>query len=168
ERQPVERAVGLEFGDRELALIEQRAIGLTVGRIERFARNEAVEILPVIVISHIDDNSPVLVEDDGGPFMLHAAESGALDRNGIRLIGVDLDHPMETVHLVGLLLDIEPIVKAREAIIIGRLISDALHDLLVGRLCRIAAEEVISRLLASKDRAPRRVAAAAIGERALD
>ena len=82
QRQPVQVAIGVELGDRQLAVVEQVLVGLAVVGIERALGHEAVEVFEVIVVSQIDDDTPVLVDDGRGAFVRKAAERGALHRRG--------------------------------------------------------------------------------------
>ena len=103
QRQPGHRAVGVEAGDREHAVVENVLAGGGIGRVVGLGRDEAVDVFEIVVVAHVDDDAAVLVDNDGRGLVRHAAERGALHRLGGRIVRVDLDHPVEAVGLVRLL-----------------------------------------------------------------
>ena len=112
----VMRAVGVEACDREHAVVENVLAGGGVGRVVGLRRDEAVDVFEIVVVAHVDDDAAVLVEDHGRGLVRHAAERGALHRLGGRVVGIDLDHPVEAVGLVRLLVEVEAVVEAGAAI----------------------------------------------------
>ena len=163
QRQPCHLAVGVELRDRQGALVEEVHVGLAVSGVDGAFGDEPVDVLEIIIVAEIDDHASVLVGDDRRAFVAEAAERGALHRHGVRVIGVDLDHPLEAVELVRLLLDVEAVVEAGEAVVILVAVADPLVAVFDRRLGRIAAEERGRPLLAGEHGAPRGDATGAVG-----
>src|SRR4029078_13670804 len=69
QRQPIHRAIGVVFGDRQGAFIKDVAVGAAVGEIDAFAGDEAIDIFKAFVVAGIDDIAAILVDDAGGSFM---------------------------------------------------------------------------------------------------
>src|SRR5882724_11825080 len=63
ERQPIERAVGIEAAGVERAVVEQVLVGGAIGRVDGVAADELVDIFEVVVVAEIDHRAAVLVED---------------------------------------------------------------------------------------------------------
>ena len=112
QRQPAQRALVVELGDGQDAVVEQVAIGGRVVRRKLLRGDKAVDVLEGLVVTRIDDDAAVRGDDAGRGFVFEAAQRGALDRRRFPIVGVDLDDPAEAVRLVRILLDVEAI-KAR-------------------------------------------------------
>jgi hypothetical protein len=78
ERQPVHRAIGIDLGHRQNAVIENVLARVEVCRIEFGVRDEAVHVFKVVVIAHIDHHPAILVQNDSGRLVRHAAKGRAL------------------------------------------------------------------------------------------
>ena len=80
QRHPVEGAVGAEFCDKQGAVIEQGRIGGAVIRIVASVGNEFIDIVEALVVTGIDHDAPVFVDNSGRAFVLEAAERRAFNR----------------------------------------------------------------------------------------
>ena len=110
ERQPLTRAVGVELGDVENAVVQ--GIDPSPARHSpRQVRHIAVDVFVPLVVAHVDDDLAVLRLLDPRPFMLETAERGALDGRRFRIERIDLHHPAEPVGFVGLGIGVEPRVS---------------------------------------------------------
>ena len=112
ERQPFDRAVLGELGDIERAVVEQVHVGGAVVRVELAGGDELVDVVEALVVAEIEDDAAVGGDDRFGTLMLEAAERGALLRQRVRVVDVDLDDPAEAVGLVRLLGEVEAVVVA--------------------------------------------------------
>src|SRR5829696_2383511 len=83
--------------------------------------DELVEVLEALIIAHVDGHPAVLGQRGGRPLVLHAPKRGALARNKVRVVGVDLDHPAEGERLVRLLGQVEAVVVALPLAVRGAL-----------------------------------------------
>ena len=131
--------------------------------------DELVEVVEALVVAQVEDDAPVLIDDAGRAFVLEATERRALDRGRVRVVGIVLDDPAETVRLVGLLAEVE----ARDRLVpgIAPLRLDAVTPVVsrLRRVSRVAAGEVaVEILLGHERRAPGSLAAGAIVDRAED
>ena len=165
QRQPGALVV-VEFGDIERAVVEQGAIRGAGGLIVSAVRDVLVQVIEALVVAGIDDQAAVLVDDRGGALVLEAAERGALDRDGSRIIGVVLDHPAEAVRLVRLLRHVEALDRlvpgvppVRNAVALVGLSERP-------RLGSGAAEIAVEVLLGHQHGAPGCLAAGAVVDRA--
>ena len=109
QRQPFGLAVVVEAGDVERAVVHQVLVGGTVVGVVRPRGDELVDIVEALVVAGVEHHAAVLGHRIGATLVLEAAERGALDRRRAGIVGIDLDHPAETVGLVGLLLDVEAV-----------------------------------------------------------
>ena len=97
--QPLARAICVEPRDMERTLVQQAAIG---GRgIIGLRGNELVDVFEARVVARVAHHGLA----GGGrrehdPLVCEAAERRALLRHGSRIIGVELDHPAESIGLV--------------------------------------------------------------------
>ena len=81
----------VELCDIEGALFKEFAVGFAARGIVSAVGNEFVEIFAALVITHIDDNAPVRIDDAFGVFVLEPAEACEFARRGIRFGGIDFD-----------------------------------------------------------------------------
>ncbi len=166
--QPGERAVGVEAGHRQRALVEQGHIGGAVLGVVSALGDESIDILVPLVVARIDRDPAIAAHHGRGALVLEAAERRMLYRRRGRIVGIVFDDPAEAIRFVRLLLDVEAgeIIAPRG--VHPRL--DAVTLIVRGfrRLLRIAVEETVEILLARKNRAPRGDAARAVVERAHD
>ena len=157
------RAVGIEACHVQRAVVQQRGVGLGAAGGDAVAADELVDVLEARVLAGIHHRAAVLGDGDPCAFVRGAAQRGALDRRARRVEGVDLDHPAETVELVGVLLRIEAFVVLGPAEEAG--LAQAPARLVgIGQLGAVEVEGEV--LLARQVGAPGRQAAGAVVQRA--
>ena len=107
-------------------------------------------------------------EDDFGirSFMFEAAKGGALNRHRSRIAGIDFDHSAEPVRLVRFFFEIEPVVMVGPGVAAFRLQAVSFVVESFTGLGRITAEISMEVLFCNQHRAPRRLPAGAIIDRA--
>ena len=176
QRQPLHAAVVVEAGHRQRALRQQAHVVRLVARPVGVLGDEAIDVVELRIIAGVDDDAAVLVDDRLRAFMPEAAERRVLDRRGGGIHGIDLDHPVEAIALVGFLVDVEALVElapavpvAGDAVALVALLlraAEALGEALAVGGLLVGPEVAVAVLLARQVGAPRRLAAGAIVERA--
>ena len=116
KRQPVAAAVFVEPGDVQRAGRQQLHIGFAVRGIVFFIRNKFIDVLKLLVVTHINHHAIIGGERDGCPLMLEAAQRGVLARGGGRVVGIDFHDPAETVGFVRGFIDAEPLIHLVPAV----------------------------------------------------
>ncbi len=79
QRKPVDRAVVIELRDVQRSIVEQVPIRLLIVRIIRTSRHEFVDIVESFIVSAVNDNSAIVIDDNARALVLHAAERRSLD-----------------------------------------------------------------------------------------
>ncbi len=161
ERDPLACAIVREPGDGERAALQQVAIVAALG-IDAVAHELVKELAP-LVVAQIDHDPAVGGERHLRVLVLEAAESGALLGHGRGIQRIDLHHVARAVGLVGMLGNIEPLVRHRPAVA-AVLRLDAVTLVACGqREVGIARREVaVEILLAGQIGAPGRAPVAAV------
>ena len=155
---------GLEAGHIEGALVQQIPVGGVIARRHLVLRDEAVDVLPPLVIAEVDHGAAILVDGEGRILMLETAKGGALLRGGGGIAGIDFHHPAEAVRLLGMLREIEPLVKfvpTKARILGGQTVAGGA---LVQRRLALATEVAVEVLLAGEVGAPGGLAIGAVVE----
>ena len=156
----------MEFGDRKHALIQQIPIGRAISGIPGPRGDEAIDEIKPLIIAHIDHHAAISVDGVMAAFMLEAAKGRALHRHRIRIIGIEFDNPAEAERLIRFFFDIETINVIWPGI--GSLVADAIAAEAFGMrgLRDIATEIEVEVFLSRRHRAPGRITAGAIIQRA--
>ena len=155
---------GLEAGHIEGALVQQIPVGGVIARRHLVLRDEAVDVLPPLVIAEVDHGAAILVDGEGRILMLETAKGGALLRGGGGIAGIDFHHPAEAVRLLGMLREIEALVEpvpAKARILGGQAVAGGA---LVQLQLALAAEVAVEVLLAGEVGAPGGLAIGAVVE----
>ena len=163
---PFHLAIIMEFGDRKHALIQQIPIGRAISGIPGTRGDEAIDEIKPLIIAHIDHHAAIGIDRVMAAFMLEAAKGRALHRHRIRIIGIEFDNPAEAERLIRFFFDIETINVIGPGI--GSLVADAIAAEAFGMrgLRDIATEIEVEVFLSRRHRAPRRIPAGAIIQRA--
>ena len=110
QRQPLARAVGVEFCDIENPVVERvdpQETSLAPGLV----RDVAVDVFVPFVVPHVDDHFAILGLLDPRALVLQTAERGALHRSRVRPERIDFHHPTEAVRFIDLDVGVEPHVS---------------------------------------------------------
>ncbi|MND54676.1 hypothetical protein D3C80_457390 [compost metagenome] len=160
--QPLAGAVIGELGDVKRAFVKQ--LGGVAARHVDAVGDEFIEEFATLVVTHVNNDTAVTGNHHGGVFMLDAAKRGALDRGGLGVRRIDLDHITGAARFVGVLGDVETLVKL--LIGITRLGHDAITLVIIRQLEGGVggAEIAVEVLFAGEVGAPRCAAGAAIVE----
>ena len=116
QRQPRARAVSVEFARVKRAVIEQITIGCAVFGVVRVARDKFINVFKARVVPGVNHHATVRGQCMKRALVCAAAECGALDRFGHRVVGINFNDPAEAVELVRMLVDIESFVELMPAI----------------------------------------------------
>ena len=168
---PFSGTVLVELRDVQRAAIQQGPGAPAVSRIVCLLRNELVDVLEPGVVPGVDDRMVCVRKSGRGGFVLEAAQGGALDRHPVREVRIDFDDPAELVGFVRLPVQVEAAVEAPPRSAAGLL---AYAEAGIGGLgdfmadAGVVAEVPVEVLFGRQVRAPRRHAAAAVAESALD
>ena len=109
QRHPVKAAIFVELGNKQGAVFQEVHVGCAIIRVVFVRSHEFVEIVEALIIAGIGNNGVVLVDDDGGAFVLEAAKGCAFFRHRGRIIRIDFNHPAKLVRLVRVFFDIEAV-----------------------------------------------------------
>ena len=163
---PFHLAIIMEFGDRKHAFIQQVAIGGAISGSPGTRGDEAIDEIKPFIIAHIDHHAAIGIDGVMAAFMLEAAKRRALHRHCIRIIGIDFDNPAKAEGLIRFFFDIEPINVIGPGI--GSLVADAIAAEAFGMrgLRDIATEIEVEVFLSGRHRAPGRIPAGAVIQRA--
>ncbi|CAO0829468.1 hypothetical protein SMICM17S_09235 [Streptomyces microflavus] len=158
------RGVAGQLRDVQRALVQQRQVVLAGSArgalLHPLAGDELVEVVELLVVSHVDDRAPVRGQPGLGRLVLEPAQRGPLARGGVRVVRVEFDDPAEAVGLVGLLRQVEPPVEPLP-LALGGAGADPVPLVHVG----VAVGEVLVEVLLAVQRgAPRSRAARAVVE----
>lgn len=115
KRQPVAAAVFVERR-RTACRTSAAAYWLRGSRDRIFIRNKFIDVLKLLVVTHINHHAIIGGERDGCPLMLEAAQRGVLARGGGRVVGIDFHDPAETVGFVRGFIDAEPLIHLVPAV----------------------------------------------------
>jgi hypothetical protein len=62
--------------------------------------DEFIDVIKALVVAHVDDVTPVAIDDSFRALMFHAAKRSALFGRGGGIERINLDHPAKAIDLV--------------------------------------------------------------------
>ena len=156
QRQPVHRAVVVELGDVEGAVIQQVAINRRIIGSPGPGGDELVDVVVALIVAHVEDRTAAGDEvGRPGALVAHATERRALPRGRGGVIGVDLDDPAVLVRLVS---EVRGRVRAGGGGVPlgedGRARNRRNHRSIAGFRSRVTSEEGVERLVEAQPLAP--------------
>src|SRR3546814_8175562 len=98
QRQPVERAVVVEAGNEQRAVVEDVEVGGTVVGIVAALGDELVEVVEALVVAHVNHHAAVAVHDRLGALRSeeHKSELQSLMRNSYAVCCLKKKHIRQT------------------------------------------------------------------------